>query len=243
MPRGRKRAAKKDDEGPLDVDPPVITLADILPPTGKGKRKTGLSLQPAVTAMAAPSPPVSAEPKPRGIGRGGGRGKKVSGKPVKQTEAIKEKSDLPLISSIGGGGGRRDRRSYSVAFASDVGMADEECEGQCACESPNREMGTQADHLITSSNREMGTQADLLITSSKELLDKYVQEYDGKSPTGAFPNNRYAQLVGPIVLSSDMEDDEDDKLQSHLLPSLDEHEMSFLQDLSKSRSLDPHDLL
>lgn len=234
MPRGRKRVAGKVDEGSLealDVDPRIITLADILPPTGKGKKKTGLSLQPAVTAMAAPSPPVSAEPNPRGIGRGGGRGtqeKVKSGKPVKQTDAIKEECDLPLISSIGGGGGRRDRRSYSVAFASDVGMADEEYEGQCACESPNCEVGTQAD---------------LLITSSKELLDKYVQEYDGKSPTGAFPNNRYAQLVGPIDLSSDIEADEDDKLQSHLLPSLDEHEMSFLQDLSKSRSLDPHDLL
>jgi len=231
MPRGRKRAdeGSKGDAGPL-ASGPGLTLADILPPTGKGKKKSGASAAvAAVTTATAPSPPILPEPKPKKLKGAAGKGshEKIKGGkgPVKQTETIKEERDLPLISSIGGAGGRKDRRSYSVAFASDVGLADEEDDGQCACESPNREMGTQAD---------------LLITSSKELLDKYVQEYDGKSPI--YPNNRYAQLVGPIVLSSDMEDDEDDKLQPHLLPSLDEHEMSFLQDLSKSRSLDPHDL-
>ena len=229
MPRGRKRALKKKEGSKGDAAPlasgPGLTIADILPPTGKGKKKSGASAAvAAVTTATAPSPPIPPDPKPK---KPKGSQEKIKGGkgPVKQTETIKEERDLPLISSIGGAGGRKERRSYSVAFASDVGLADEEDDGQCACESPNREMGTQAD---------------LLITSSKELLDKYVQEYDGKSPI--YPNNRYAQLVGPIVLSSDMEDDEDDKLQPHLLPSLDEHEMSFLQDLSKSRSLDPHDL-
>jgi len=91
--------------------------------------------------------------------------------------------------------------------------------------------------------KDASTQADLLITSSSELLNRYVETYDAKNDL-VYPNVRYAQLQGPMIMSKDSWDDSSSGREGdtwHLSGSLDPDDISQLQRQLLSKSFDAGD--
>jgi len=237
----------------------MVTLGDLLPPVGKRKKDaTPVVARPAASAKPSGSKATPASAKAGSKARGG----------------IASASAATAAAATNQANGSRRKRGLSVAFqlsseTEDLDLLspaiDDAAEQQqleaaslpglaCECDMPEREFGTQAD---------------LIITSSKELFDQYAAGYEARADASSvYPHVRYARLPGPMLLSSDAEDDVGPRASaatpvalapgkeptlspskhpyiadssSLLSASLDEQDIQTYRTLM-SRSLDPNDL-
>lgn len=162
----------------------MVTLGDLLPPVGKRKKDA----TPVVARPAASAKPSGSKATPASAKAG--------------SKALASASTAAAATMANGS---RRKRGLSVAFqlsseTEDLDLLSPAIDDAaslpgltCECDMPEREFGTQAD---------------LIITSSKELFDQYAAGYEARADASSvYPHVRYARLPGPMLLSSDAEDD------------------------------------